>query len=632
MTRTTPPRSPSGTPLALLRRSALTFILLPCLAFTTSAQTPEVLDPALTVRPIVTGLAQPTGIAFIRDQDFFALEKATGRVLRIYQGAIYSTEFDLAVNSASERGLLGIALHPDFMVSSNAVYLYWTESTTGADSNQLADVPVLGNRVDQFAWDGHRLNFVRNLIRLRAYQADPGQPLRGNHNGGVIRFGPDRKLYIYVGDNGRRGQMQNLPDGPGPNGNQPDDSFGGPEPDNAHLTGVILRLNDDGSTPTDNPFHAAGARRGGEAGANLQKVFAYGIRNGFGMTFDPFSGALWEAQNGDDSFTELNRVDPGSNLGWIQTMGPISRQSQFRAIETTAPFVGLQQNRWPATNIAAVPDIAFERMFMVYDGGNQFASILTGDEESPPVTTSARSAVLIELTEDGKLNCFLWAVTSLQNVTAAHLHLGGHTQNGPVVLPLFASSTPQNFSEGQLMAQLTLGDADVASQPGFPPSVAALAERMRQNRVYANVHTTDNPAGLVRGQISVIDRNPVSRYLDPAFSWKYEIAPGGIGFIESGALGEAYRGDMVVAGATATLQGGHLFRFDLTADRQGLAFSDPRLNDLVADNAAKYDLTESESLLFGRNFGVGTQILTGPNGNLVVVSLGRGAVYEITRR
>ena len=69
-----------------------------------------------------------------------------------------------------------------------------------------------------------------------------------------------------------------------------DDTFGGPEPDNAHLSGVILRLNDDGSAPVDNPFFAVGAAMGGEVGANIQKIFSYGHRNGFGMAFDPYSG------------------------------------------------------------------------------------------------------------------------------------------------------------------------------------------------------------------------------------------------------------------------------------------------------------------------------------------------------
>src|SRR5690606_28481625 len=161
---------------------------------------------------------------------------------------------------------------------------------------------------------------------------------------------------------------QNLPDGPGPAGGMPDDQFGGPEPDNAHLSGVILRLNPDGSTPRDNPFYRAGERRGGEAGANLQKVFAFGIRNGFGLAFDPRSGELWDAQNGDDSFSELNRVIPGANLGWIQIMGPLERLSEVKAIETSEAFLGLQQVRWPPSNIADDAWGAVERLFKVYDG------------------------------------------------------------------------------------------------------------------------------------------------------------------------------------------------------------------------------------------------------------------------
>src|SRR3989454_7551326 len=281
---------------------------------------PSLVDSNLAVRAVTTNLSQPTSMAFIGANDILVLEKASGKVQRIVDGVVVSTVLDLPVNSGSERGLLGIALHPDFPANPG-VYLYWTETLSNADTTVLADTPVLGNRVDRFRWDGSALTFESNLVHLRSFQADANQALRGNHDGGVIRFGADRKLYIQIGDNGRRGQMENLPDGPGPGGNMPDDQFGGPEPDNAHLTGVILRLNDDGTTPTDNPFYRAGALRGGEAGANLQKVFAYGIRNGFGVAFDPFSGHLWEAQNGDDSFTEINRVEAGANLGWVQIGG-----------------------------------------------------------------------------------------------------------------------------------------------------------------------------------------------------------------------------------------------------------------------------------------------------------------------
>ena len=208
---------------------------------------------------------------------------------------------------------------------------------------------------------------------------------------------------------------------------------------------MILRLNDDGTTPTDNPFFRAGALRGGEAGANIQKVFAYGIRNGFGMAFDPFSGELWEAQNGDDTFTEINLVEPGANLGWIQVMGPLSRIAEFKAIETSAEFFGLQQVRWPPTNIADTPEEALARMFMVFEGGDEFGASLTGAEEVPPVATDASAVAQFVLNSDGTLSFELRATGPIQNATAAHIHLGARRQNGPVVLFLFGPTPVRIF-------------------------------------------------------------------------------------------------------------------------------------------------------------------------------------------
>jgi glucose/arabinose dehydrogenase len=477
---------------------------------------PTMLVPDLQVRTVLSGLTQPISMAFLDDDDFFVLEKATGQVIHVVNGTA-TVVLDLAVNSSSERGLLGIALHPDF-ATNGAVYLYWTctagvppadnpfvptltecadPPTPGADTSDILAVPLRGNRVDRFIWDGTTLNYDHNLIKLHAFQNDGGpvppgqgdfgQPARGNHNGGVLRFGPDRKLYVIIGDNGRRGQLQNLVEGPTPP--TTDDQFGGPEPDDNHLTGVILRLDDDGSTPSDNPFFGAGAAIGGQAGANIQKVFAYGVRNSFGLAFDPISGALWDQENGDDSFDEINRIEPGSNNGWVQIMGPVARIAEFKAIETTMFGSSLQQLRWPPSNLADTPADALARLF------------------------------------------------------------------------------------------------------------------------------------ALRG----------SHYNDPQFSWKYAVAPGGIGFVHGRGLGRQYDGTLFVGAATPTLDGGYLFRFRLTGNRQKIAVDSPALQDRVADNTAKFDITESESILVGRDFGIGTDIQASPSGTLFVVSLSKGAVYEIFR-
>ncbi|MGH3113669.1 MAG: PQQ-dependent sugar dehydrogenase [Gaiellaceae bacterium] len=469
----------------LLMLAILAMLAAPAQAW--AQATPTVVDPNLAVRTVATGLAQPTGLAFIGPNDMLVNEKATGRVMRVRNGVVEGPVLDLAVNSNSERGLLGIALHRNFMVNG-FVYLFWSESLSGMDSNSGTDVPLLGNRLDRFVWNGATLTFDRTLIRFRAFQQDAGQAVRGNHDGGVVRFGPDGKVYAIVGDTGRRGQMQNLEFGPfGPG--IPDDQFGGPAPDNAHFTGVIVRLNDDGTTPTDNPFYDAGAAIGGAAGANIQKIYAYGIRNSYGLNFDPLSGDLWENENGDDTFSELNRVEPGMNSGWVQIMGPSSRVAQFKEIETSAQFFGLQQIRWPPTNIADTPAEALSRLFML----------------------------------------------------------------------------------------------------------------------------------------------PGAHFSDPEFSWKFEVAPAALGFVSGRALGPQYNGDLFMGGARDFLFSGHIFRFQVTGNRLKVGVDDPRIEDRVADNLGKFEATESESLVWGQNFGLTTDILQGPNGNLFVLSNTHGALYEVFR-
>ena len=123
-----------------------------------------------------------------------------------------------------------------------------------------------------------------------------------------------------------------------------------------------------------------------------------------------------------------------------------------------------------------------------------------------------------------------------------------------------------------------------------------------------------------------------SHYSDPEFSWKFAVPPAGIGFLSSRALGPQYTVDLFAGAATPNTNGGYLFRFNLTGNRDKIGVDDPRLEDRVADNNAKNDITESESLLFGSGFGVGTDVETSPNGTLFVVSLSSGNVYEIFRK
>src|SRR5262245_11855470 len=223
-----------------MHKRFISFLYLLGLSAMVLAQDPTVTLGGLEVRTVASGLQRPTTMAFLGPNDFLVLEKDTGKVLRFRNGE--RTEvLDLAVNNASERGLLGIAVHPRFE-TDRGVYLFWTcrtpqpRSTTdrepqtcdesqmlGEDTNEILAVPLLGKRVDRFAWDGSKLTFERNLISLRSLQADgvpqpagqsdANQPARGNHDGGVIAFGLDGKLYVFFGDQGRRGWLQNLTNG-----------------------------------------------------------------------------------------------------------------------------------------------------------------------------------------------------------------------------------------------------------------------------------------------------------------------------------------------------------------------------------------------------------------------------------
>ena len=263
----------------------LTLVALPL-----NAQT--LVDPQIQVQVVVSGLTDPTQMVFINTNDLFVLEKDFGQVRRVTDGVLQTNPvLDVAVDNSDERGLLGIALHPGF-ATNHFVYLCYTESATPGVDTVFEDPLCIC--IVRYEWDG---SILTNAMPIFSF---PVEPFIDYHNGGVITFGPDGKLYAVTGDHERFGQLQN-----DTTGAAPDD------------TSVIVRLNDDGSVPSDNPFFGLGG--------NLAKYYAYGIRNSFGLAFDPVSGSLWDSENGDFDYDEINLVAPGFNSGWREIMGPLSR-------------------------------------------------------------------------------------------------------------------------------------------------------------------------------------------------------------------------------------------------------------------------------------------------------------------
>jgi aldose sugar dehydrogenase len=253
-------------------------------------RTQTLVDPQIQVQVVVSGLSSPTTMTFIGTNDILVLEKDTGQVRRVIDGVLQTNPvLDVAVDNSGERGLLGIAAHPGF-ATNNLIYLCHTASNTGSDSTGVDPLCIC---IDRYEWTGSALT--------------NGTPIFGflvtasvaYHNGGVIAFGPDGKLYAVTGDQGRLGQLQN-----DKTGSAPDD------------TSVIVRLNDDGTAPSDNPFFSQ---------TGLTNVFAYGVRNSFGLAFDPSSGKLWDTENGPSEFDEIDLVEPGFNSGWREIMGPLAR-------------------------------------------------------------------------------------------------------------------------------------------------------------------------------------------------------------------------------------------------------------------------------------------------------------------
>lgn len=233
----------------------------------------------------ISGMSSPTAMEFAPDGRLFVCQQG-GQLRVIKNGVLLATPFvTLSVDFAGERGLLGVAFDPNF-AANNFVYVYYTVSTTPRH-----------NRVSRFTANGDVALANSEVVLLDLDNLSSAT----NHNGGAIHFGPDGKLYVAVGENANGSNSQTL----------------------SNLLGKMLRINADGSIPSDNPFFNT-------AIGNNRAIWALGLRNPFTFAFQPGTGRMFINDVGQSTWEEINDGIAGSNYGWPASEGPTSNPS-FRS-------------------------------------------------------------------------------------------------------------------------------------------------------------------------------------------------------------------------------------------------------------------------------------------------------------
>jgi aldose sugar dehydrogenase len=254
---------------------------------------PAVNDASLIVEVVGRDLDYPTSMTFLGTDDILVLEKDKGTVKRIIDGQLLDQPIlDVNVATEQERGMLGIATanSDEELDRPPYVFLYYTEAK-GEDGGE-----PIGNRLYRYEFENNSLVNPRSLLDL---PVTPGP----YHNGGKITVGPDMLVYLIIGD------LQDIDNDKSVNINLSQDQERSEEEMDGR--GGILRIDQDGNSV--DPVV------GDDYPLNL--YYAYGIRNGFGIDFDPVTGNLWDTENGEAIGDEINLVEPGFNSGWNKIQG-----------------------------------------------------------------------------------------------------------------------------------------------------------------------------------------------------------------------------------------------------------------------------------------------------------------------
>ncbi len=312
---------------------------------------PTFTDSSLKAELLAEGLRSPTSMAFVDYNNILVLEKNNGEVQLVSHGVVQDEPvLKVVVGNTTLtccRGLLGIAATSG-QGTNATVFLYFSEAT-------IDDDPVR-NKVYRYGWNGNALDNPELLLDL---PAEPGP----NHPAGKIALGKDGFLYTAIGDLNNEGKLQNIPDGP-----NPIDSS------------VILRINpDDGSAPADNPFVNL-AKSYPES--QIDKYYGYGIRNSFGLAIDPVTGFLWETENGDRDYDEINLVRPGFNSGWKQLMGPISESdvTEDELVIFPGAYYDDPKFSWnPSLGVTDIEFLSSAKLGLEYDNNAFVGDIVNGN-------------------------------------------------------------------------------------------------------------------------------------------------------------------------------------------------------------------------------------------------------------
>lgn len=247
---------------------------------------PNLEESSFKLDKIVDGFSRPTGMSFLGPNDFLVTEEDTGKVKRVIDGRISQTVLDVDVSTNDSRGLIGI--DSTIVANKTFVFLYFTESSSKDDGEPI------GNRLYRYELINGQLTNQKLLLDM---PAGPGS----KDNGGPIVIGPDNNVYSVVGhvagdgDKGHETKAQNFKRGP--------DADGSSGIHRVTIDGNIVDSGILGSTES------------------LDTYYAYGIRNTFGMDFDPITLKLWITENGVYSNDEINLVEPGFNGGWKHVTG-----------------------------------------------------------------------------------------------------------------------------------------------------------------------------------------------------------------------------------------------------------------------------------------------------------------------